>query len=305
MSKIGFIGLGRMGKSMALNLCRKGFDLIVFDLNVSATNDLKEAGARVSPSVKDIANECDIVVTMLPSSKEVEFVALGANGIFANAQAGTVLLDMSTIDPASTLRLHEIALSHGQTVVDAPVGRLAIHADRGESLFMVGASDTDFPRVEPLLRAMGTTIYHCGSVGAGGKTKLVNNFMAISLCQMNGEALALSQQFGLDITTTLSVLYGTSATNGQLRLNFPNKVLVNDLTPGFTIDLAHKDLSLVLASAHVNSVPMPLAASVYEFFSQARAAKFGHYDFTGITDVICNLSNIEKPRVPEGWKVEN
>ncbi|MCX2684651.1 NAD(P)-dependent oxidoreductase [Pseudomonas sp. DCB_AW] len=305
MSKIGFIGLGRMGKSMALNLCKKGFELFIFDLNTSATAELKSAGAQVSSSVKEIATECDIVVTMLPSSKEVELVTLGDDGIFANAKRGTLLLDMSTVDPASTERLHQIALTHGHSVVDAPVGRLAIHADRGESLFMVGASDGDFKRVEPLLKAMGTTIYHCGPVGSGGKTKLVNNFMVISLCQMNGEALALSQSFGLDLTKTLNVLYGTSATNGQLRLNFPNKVLANDLTPGFTIDLAHKDMSLVLGSAHTNSLPMPLAASVYEFFSQARAAKFGHYDFTGITDVICNLSNINKPRTPEGWTLDN
>jgi 4-hydroxybutyrate dehydrogenase/sulfolactaldehyde 3-reductase len=139
-------------------------------------------------------------------------------------------------------------------------------------------------------------------VGTGGRTKLVNNYVAITLTQVTGEALALSQRFGLDITKTLAVLLGTSANNGQLRMNFPNKVLAGDTTPGFTIDLAHKDLSLVVNAAHAAKVPMPVAAAVHESFSQARAAEFGAIDFSGIADVICEVSKIKKPRVPKGWK---
>jgi len=126
--------------------------------------------------------------------------------------------------------------------------------------------------------------------------------MAVSLCQLNGEALALSQKFGLDIEKTLQVLYGTSASNGQLRMNFPNKVLVGDTSPGFTIDLAHKDMGLVMGAAHAHKVPMPLAAAVFESFSLARAANYGKEDFTGIADAICDLANIERARVPKGWK---
>lgn len=302
MRQIGFIGLGRMGKSMALNLRKKGFDLLVHDINATAVADLVAAGAVAAQNIADMARKCQVVVTMLPSSVEVEQVALGSDGIFANAAKGTLLLDMSTIDPLATDRLNEHAKSLGHSVVDAPVGRLAEHADRGESLFMVGASDADFERVKPLLDAMGTTTYHCGAVGSGGRTKLVNNFVAITLCQVNAEALALSQRFGLDITRTLQVLYGTSASNGQLRLNFPNKVLVGDTKPGFTIDLAHKDLSLILGAAHAARVPMPVAAAVYESFSLARASDYGQIDFSGITDVVCDLAKIDRARAPQGWK---
>ncbi|CAG9165988.1 NAD(P)-dependent oxidoreductase [Cupriavidus pinatubonensis] len=301
MSKIGFIGLGRMGKPMAANLCQKGFELVVMDLNPDAVQDLQRLGASAGSTVAQIARDCAIVVTMLPSSIEVEQVALGADGIFANAAAGSLLLDMSTIDPLATDRLQAEALRRGMSVVDAPVGRLAEHADRGESLFMVGASKTDFARVKPLLDAMGTTVYHCGDVGAGGRTKLVNNYVAVTLCQVNAEALALSQRFGLDITSTLQVLYGTSASNGQLRMNFPNKVLAGDTTPGFTIDLAHKDMSLVIGAAHAARVPMPVAAAVYESFSLARASEYGRIDFSGIADAVCDLARIERPRVPKGW----
>ena len=297
---IGFIGLGRMGKSMAANLQKKGFQLQVNDLNQAAVNELVALGAQAAP-VEQIARDCSIVVTMLPSSVEVEQIALSPNGIFANAQPGTLLMDMSTIDPLATDKLAKLAAAKGLSMVDAPVGRLAEHADRGESLFMVGASDTDFARVKPLLDAMGATTHHCGPVGTGGRTKLVNNYMAVSLTQMNAEALALSQRFGLDITKTLQVLLGTSATNGQLRMNFCNKVLVGDTSPGFTIDLAHKDMSLVVGAAHAAKVPMPVAAAVHESYSLARASQHGSIDFSGMADVVCELAKIDKPRVPKGW----
>ena len=300
-NKIGFIGLGRMGKSMAANLQKKGFALQVTDLNPAAAAELVALGAEAA-SVTDIARNCSIVITMLPSSVEVEHVALDADGIFAHAKPGTILMDMSTIDPLATDKLAQLAAAKGLSVVDAPVGRLAEHADRGESLFMVGASDADFAKVKPLLDAMGTTTHHCGAVGTGGRTKLVNNYMAVSLTQLNAEALALSQRFGLDLTKTLQVLLGTSATNGQLRMNFANKVLVGDTTPGFTIDLAHKDMSLVVGAAHAAKVPMPVAAAVHESYSLARASQHGSMDFSGMADVLCELAQIDKPRVPKGWK---
>jgi 4-hydroxybutyrate dehydrogenase/sulfolactaldehyde 3-reductase len=302
MDKIGFIGLGRMGKGMASNLCKKGFELVVLDLHAAAVAELVALGARDGHSVAEMARECKVVITMLPTAVEVEQVALGADGLFANATRGSVLMDMSTIDPLATDRLQAVAQTLGLSVVDAPVGRLAEHADRAESLFMVGASDADFQRVKPLLDAMGTAVYHCGGVGTGGRTKLVNNYMAITLTQVNAEALALSQRFGLDITKTLAVLLGTSANNGQLRMNFPNKVLAGDTTPGFTIDLAHKDLALVMGAAHAAKVPMPVAAAVFESYSQARANEYGQLDFSAMADAVCDLAKIARARVPAGWK---
>lgn len=302
MSKIGFIGLGRMGRPMAGNLVKKGFDLLVIDINRAAVDALVAAGAKAAPSIVDIARGCDIVITMLPSSVEVEAVTGGPEGVFANAKKGALFMDMSTIDPLATDRLAKAAAAHGVTMVDAPVGRLAEHADRAESLFMVGASDTDFARVKPLLEAMGNAIYHCGPVGAGERTKLVNNYVAITLTQVNAEALALSQRFGLDLTKTMAVLLGTSAANGQLRMNLPNKVLAGDTTPGFTVDLAHKDLSLVMGAAHATRVPMPVAAAVHEAYSLARAAGAGAQDFSAMADVLCDTAKIDRPRLPAGWK---
>lgn len=294
---VGFIGLGRMGRPMASNLCRKGFRLIVNDVNAQAVQELELLQARGASSVAAVAAQSDIIVTMLPNSSVVKHVVAGPGGVIENAKAGSIILDMSTIDPDTTDDLGRQALEKGLGFVDAPVGRLASHADQGESLFMVGGEVADFDRVKPLLEAMGTTIFHCGGVGAGTRMKLVNNFLAVASCQMNAEALTLSQRFGLDLERTLDVLYGTTAFNGQLKIAWPAKVLKGDVAPGFTIDLAHKDLTLIVEAANAAKVPMPMAAAAREAFSTARARGFGGQDFSAMVDAHCDLAGIEKPRL--------
>jgi 4-hydroxybutyrate dehydrogenase / sulfolactaldehyde 3-reductase len=205
---------------------------------------------------------------------------------------------MSTVSPQTTDQLGKTAAARGIGFVDAPVGRLVTHAEKGESLFMCGGSEADFARVKPLLEAMGSTIHHCGAVGAGTRTKLVNNYLAIVSCQTNAEALALSQRFGLSLEKTLEVLYGTTAFNGQLKINWPNKVLIGDVDPGFTVDLAHKDLTLIVDSANAVSVPMPVGAAAREAFSTARAQGHGQRDFSVMVDALCELAGIDKPRLP-------
>lgn len=296
MQAIGFIGLGRMGRPMAANLRKKGFDLLVYDVNPQAVEALRALGARSASSVAEIARGSEIIVTMVPGSAEVAAIVLGEAGLLANGRPGQIIMDMSTIEPDTTDLIAARAAEKGISVVDAPVGRLASHADRGECLFMVGASDADLERVMPLLRAMGTTIHHCGKVGTGGRTKLVNNYLAVVSCQLNAEALALSQRFGLDLEKTLEVISGTSAINGQLRLNWSTKVLTGDISPGFTIDLAHKDLSLIMAAANAAKVPMPAAAAAREFFSLARSGPYAQCDFSAIVDALCELAGIAKPR---------
>lgn len=291
METIGFIGLGRMGRPMASNLCRRGFHLLVNDIVPGAVAELEALQARGAP-LTEVAG-ADMVVTMLPDSAVVSRVA---HEVLAHMRAGAVLMDMSTVSPETSDALAAACASQGVGFVDAPVGRLASHADRGESLFMVGAADGDFARVRPLLEAMGSTIHHCGPPGSGTRTKLVNNYLAVTSCQLNAEALALSQRFGLDLARTLEVLYGTTAVNGQLKIAWPAKVLAGDTEPGFTIDLAHKDLSLILDAANAARVPMPVLATAREAFSVARARGFGGRDFSAMVDVLCDLAGIEPPR---------
>lgn len=294
---IGFIGLGAMGRGMAANCVRKGFKLVVHDIRPEPVEALVAIGAAAAADIVDVAKRCRTIVTVLPTGREVSQLVMGAGGILEHAAPGTLVMDLSTIDPETTDRLHAEARRHGCRAVDAPIGRLAWHADRGESLFMVGAEPEDFAHVKPLLEAMGTTIHHCGRGGTGTRTKLVNNYLAISLCQLNAEALALSQRFGLDLAKTLDVVHGTTATNGQLKINWPNKVLAGDTSPGFTIDLAHKDLSLIVDAANAARLPMPVAAAVRESFSGARARGYGNQDFSAMADVLCDLVQTARARI--------
>lgn len=294
---VGFIGLGRMGRGMATNLCRKGFKLVAYDINEKAVNALVEMGARAARSIADASKDADVVITMLPNSAIVQEAVAGPDGILDHARRGAIVMDMSTVDPHVTDQLAETVTGKGLSFVDAPVGRLASHADRGESLFMVGAEEQDFERVKPLLEAMGTTIHHCGKVGTGTRTKLVNNYLAVVSCQLNAEALTLSQRFGLSLEKTLDVIYGTTAVNGQNKIAWPDKVLKGDIAPGFTIDLAHKDLTLIVDAANSVKVPMPVAAAAREAFSTARARGFGGNDFSAMVDVLCELAGTDKARL--------
>jgi 4-hydroxybutyrate dehydrogenase/sulfolactaldehyde 3-reductase len=293
---IGFIGLGNMGRPMASNLVRKGSQVIVCDVNTEPVAALTGLGAKTG-SVADVAKASDVVFTMLPTTAVVEQVIAGPGGVLTHTSRGRVIVDMSTIDPLVTDRLAAAAAQHGVGFADAPVGRLASHAERGESLFMVGADADVFARITPLLEAMGTTIHHCGGPGTGMRTKLVNNYLAIIACQLNAEAIALSQRFGLTLEKTLDVVHGTTATNGQLKIAWPTKVLKGDIAPGFTIDLAHKDLTLIVEAANAVKVPVPIAAVAREAFSVARSKGKGAQDFSSMVDVLCDDAGIARPRL--------
>jgi 4-hydroxybutyrate dehydrogenase/sulfolactaldehyde 3-reductase len=295
--KIGFIGLGNMGRPMASNLARKGFNVRVHDVDRDRVRALEALGAESAVDARGVAAAADVIFTMLPDSASVKDVVGGRGGLIEHGRAGQTIVDMSTIDPLVTDKLAAEAAASGMAFADAPVGRLASHAERGESLFMVGAADDVFARIQPMLEAMGTTIHHCGGVGTGMRTKLVNNYLAIISCQLNAEAVALSQRFGLTLEKTLDVIHGTTATNGQLKIAWPLKVLKGDVSPGFTIDLAHKDLTLIVEAANAVKVPVPIAAVAREAFSVARSRGRGGDDFSSVVDVLCDEAGIARPRL--------
>lgn len=298
MAKVGFIGLGAMGRPMAGNLAKKGFELVVHDVRAEPVEALVKLGAQLANGIAGVAQAAEIVITMLPDSPDVEAVMLGPDGVAANGRAGQLVMDMSTVDPATTDRVAAALGKQGMAFVDAPVGRLAAHAERGESLFMVGGRAEDVARVRPLLDAMGTTVFHCGPAGAGMRTKLVNNYLAIFSCMLNAEALALAAAFKLDLQTTLDVIHGTTAVNGQNKINFPNKVLKGDTAPGFRIALAHKDASLITEAARKAGVPMFVGAAARECLGQAmRTGDFAGRDFSALLDYVCGQAGVAPPRL--------
>ncbi len=302
-NKISFIGLGAMGQPMASNIVKKGTPLTVFDIDPGRMEPVVALGATGATSLGEALAGARIVITMLPATQHVEAVVTGPHGVLANAKQGAVLLEMSTIAPTGTDRIAQACAKQGVAFVDAPVGRLAYHAQRGESLFMVGCDDdTVFERVRPLLEAMGTTIHRCGGTGAGIRTKIVNNFMIISLVQITAEGLALAAKMGVDIATLKEVNAGTSGNNGQFQFNFANKVLQGDTQPGFAIDLAHKDLSLALDAASEFRLGLPVGAAVHAVYGAARAGAYAGKDFSALLEYACELNNVETPRLSPSTK---
>lgn len=294
---IGFIGLGAMGLPMASNLARKGFNVIGYDIDPLKTEKLASLGAKRAATVADAAREASIVVTILPATREVEEVVLGPNGVLENMKPGSLLLEMSTIDPRGTDGVIKACEAKGVSFVDAPVGRLASHAERGESLFMIGGSEDNIERVRPLLDAMGTTIHHCGAAGSGIRMKVVNNYMLLVTAQVTAESILLGTKLGLSVDTMKKVTADTTATNGQFQVALATKVLKGDVAPGFTIDLAYKDVSLALEAAKEQRIGLPIGAVARESFGVARGGEYAKRDYSSMLDFICEAAHVKPPRL--------
>jgi len=292
--KVGFIGLGRMGFALASHLQRSGVNLSVLDLQSAPVDKLVALGATRAASVHALAAESDVVFTMLPGPKQAREVILGEAGILAGLKPGSFLVELSTIDTDTVDELARAAAAKGVRFADAPVGRLAAHADRGESLFMLGASEEDRTALEPVLLKMGTTVLHCGSPGSGTRMKLINNLMVLCYCQLNSEALVLAGALGLDARKTFDVLTGTTASNGQLKDKWPVKVLKGDLTPGFDIALGFKDLTLACQAAQSAGISLPMGNLARSLFQLARHAGKDGQDTSCMTDFWAE-SNGQKP----------
>ena len=296
--KVAFIGLGAMGGPMALNIIKKGTSVSVFDIETEKLEPHIKAGGTPGKSIKDTIEDAEIIITMLPSTENVKSVITGQDGVLSFAKPNTVILDMSTIAPTGTDEVYALCKQKNIKFIDAPVGRLVSHAISGDSLFMVGCDEEDaFKKVEPLLNAMGTTIIRCGKVGSGIRAKVVNNFQILSIAQITAEALTLAQKIGLDLETFKQVNAGTTANNGQFQVNFLSKVLQNDIEPGFTIDLAHKDMGLAIETANSFRVGLPVGSSVQAVYAQARSGKFAKKDFSALLDYACELAEVSPPRI--------
>lgn len=295
--KIGFIGLGRMGFPLASHLVKNGLDVTAFDLNPAQIEKFIQLGGKSAENIQLIAKNADIVFTMLPGPIQSKAVILGDNGVLANLSAGKYLIELSTIDTDTVDLLYQHAKEKNIKFADAPVGRLAAHADLGQSLFMLGAENSDFDYLQDLLLKMGTTVLHCGEPGAGTRMKLINNLMVLCYCQLNSEALVLAQGLGLDAKKTFEVLTGTTASNGQLKEKWPQKVLNNDLTPGFDIALGFKDLTLACQAAQSAGISLPVGNLVRNMFQLARHAGKDGQDTSSMTDFWAEVNQIEKIRI--------
>jgi 4-hydroxybutyrate dehydrogenase/sulfolactaldehyde 3-reductase len=282
MSRIGFIGVWTMGGPMARNIAKGGHAVKAFDVNKQAVAALSDAGIAPADGPAAAAKDVDILITMLPNSQHVEEAAFGPQGFAPALAKGTLYIDMSTIAPATTDSIAARLAERGIAMVDAPVGRQQMHAVAGKLLIMVGGADADVARARPIFELMGDTIIHCGPVGAGARMKIVNNYMSITLNVLSAEALTLAERSGLDPNLAREVMLGTAAGQGHFGSTYPSKVLKGDLTPGFMVDLAHKDLGLALDLARDIGSPVATGLVAREAYERARAQDRGRQDWTAI-----------------------
>ncbi len=290
MMKVGMIGLGIMGKPMARNLLKAGYDLTVSSYN-KAADELVAAGAKKAPNAA-IGESCDVVLTMLPNSPQVKEVMLGKDGVAAHMKPGTVFIDMSSINPVASKEIAAALAGRGIEMLDAPVSGGEPKAIDGTLSFMVGGKQEVFDKYKPLLGAMGSSVVRCGEVGAGNTTKLANQIIVACNIQALAEALTLAQKAGVDPQLVFEAIRGGLAGSTVMNAKAP-MMIAGDGRPGFKIDLHIKDLNNALDCAHTVGAPVPMTAEVQEVLQWLHNQGEGQHDHSCIARYYEKLTGIE------------
>lgn len=291
---VGFIGLGLMGRPMAKNLLKAGIPLIVHSRSRGPVDDLVAAGARDASSPADIARHSTRIITMLPDSPDVEAVLEGPAGVFAALQLGTILIDMSSINPAVAVRLAGHAARRGAIMLDAPVSGGEIGARGGTLSIMVGGDASAFAAVTPILHAMGNPerIIRIGDAGAGQLCKLCNQMVIGGTLAAVGEAFALARKAGVDPAAVREALLGGFAASRVLEVH-GERILARNYTPGFRAALFAKDYRNVASTVAAHGSPAPVSAVVQELLSALIARGRGGQDYSALATVLFDLAGLE------------
>jgi 3-hydroxyisobutyrate dehydrogenase len=286
--KIGFIGTGTMGQPMLANLVRKQFHVIAYDVVPAALDAAVRLGAEKAGSVGEAAGDCDLVITMLPSSANVEAVYLGSEGIAQRAAAGRLCIDMSTIDPGTSQRVAARLKESGLRFLDAPVSGGVVGATAGTLAIMVGGDAGDLEAARPALDAMGTNIIHVGAVGAGEVAKLCNNLVSGAALIAVAEAFRIGEAFGVDPQVLTSVIAKSSGATWVMENMHPVPGIVEtaassrQYAPGFMTDLMAKDLGLAVSAAREKRVPVVVAPAAQQLYRMASSHGLGREDFSAV-----------------------
>lgn len=281
-----------MGRGMARNLLRAGFDLCVWNRTASRTEPLVEAGAHAAASPADLARQCDVIITCVSDTPDVVAVILGEQGVLHGAQEGALVIDMSTISPQTTREIAARLNERGAHLLDAPISGGSEGAANGTLSIMIGGEAAQVERAMPYLRAMGRTITHVGAQGAGQTVKLVNQILVVINMLAVSEALLFAQAGGLDLEKTLDAVTGGAAGSWMLS-NRGSQAIVRDWRPGFTIDLQQKDLRLVLEAADQLGVPLVGTSTCFHLYRTLQARGLGHEGNHALIKALEHLANVE------------
>ena len=279
--RLGFIGLGIMGRPMAKNLLKAGHELIVYDVVPEAVADVSAAGAVPAKSIAEVAETCGTIITMLPNSPHVRNVVCGEGGILETAKPGTVIIDMSSIAPLESKAICEICAGKGVKMIDAPVSGGEPKAIDGSLSIMVGGDKDIFESVYEILMVMGASAVHCGDIGAGNTTKLANQVIVALNIAAVSEAFLLAKKADVDPEKVFNAIKGGLAGSTVMNAKVP-MILNRNFNPGFKIDLHIKDLTNALDTAHAVGSPLPLSALVLEMMQTLHADGLGGCDHSAV-----------------------
>jgi 2-hydroxy-3-oxopropionate reductase len=287
--KIGFIGLGIMGKPMAKNLLKAGHEIVCFDIIKENVDNVVAAGAKAVGSAKAVAEACSTIITMLPNSPHVKEAVLGPGGVLEGAKAGTLIIDMSSIAPLASQEIAAACAKKGVKMIDAPVSGGEPKAIDGTLSIMVGGDEAVFNSVKDILLKMGASAVHCGPIGAGNTTKLANQVVVACNIAAVSEAFLLAKKAGVDPKRVFDAIKGGLAGSTVMNAKAP-MILDGNFNPGFKIDLHIKDLNNALDTGHSVGSPMPLTAQVMEMMQTLRADGCGQNDHSALAKYYAKVS---------------
>ena len=293
--KIGFIGLGIMGKPMSKNLLKAGYALVVMDRNTDAVAEVVAAGAVSANSPKSVAEQVDVIITMLPNSPQVKEVVLGENGVIEGAKKGSVVIDMSSIAPLASREISEALAANGIEMLDAPVSGGEPKAIDATLSVMVGGKKPVFDRCFDIMKTMAGSVVHTGDIGAGNVTKLANQvIVALNIAAMS-EALVLATKAGVNPDLVFQAIRGGLAGSTALDAKAP-MVMDRNFKPGFRIDLHIKDLANALDTSHSVGAQLPLTAAVMEMMQALKTDDMGTSDHCALARYYEKLAKVEVTR---------
>jgi 2-hydroxy-3-oxopropionate reductase len=290
--KIGFIGLGIMGKPMAKNLLKAGYSIVAYDLNKDAVEDVVKAGALGASSSKETAEKAEVIITMLPDSPDVKEVILGKDGVLEGIKPGSIVIDMSSINPLVSQEIEKELRKKGVEMLDAPVSGGETGAIQGTLAIMVGGKEKVFNESVEIFKAVGKNIVHVGTIGAGGFVKLVNQIIVAVNIAAVGEAFTLGTKAGLDPQVIYQAIRGGLAGSSVLETKAP-MMFARNFKPGFKIRLHHKDLQNALSTAKDLGVPLPLSSFVQQIILSLMTEGRGEEDHSALATFFEKMAKVE------------
>ncbi|MEK3707451.1 2-hydroxy-3-oxopropionate reductase [Paenibacillus sp. FSL R7-0198] len=293
--RIGFIGLGIMGRPMSLNLIRAGYDVSVYDINQTAVKSLADAGARGAASPKEVAEHSDVIFTMLPNSEHVRSVITSEQGVLAGANKGSIIIDMSSISPVVSKELAQLVSQSGLYMLDAPVSGGEPKAIDGTLAIMVGGNEMIFESVKEVLQVVGQDVTRVGDNGSGATAKLANQIIVNLNIAAMSEALVFAAKAGIDVEKMYQAIRSGLAGSAVLDAKVP-LILDRNFVAGGRIDINLKDMTNVMETAHDIGVPLPLSSQLLEIFHALKIDGKAADDHGGIVQYFEKLAGVEVSR---------